>query len=332
MCTQRGAPGNTAESTSNPASMRDPLITIAMPFFNSAATLELAVRSLLHQSYGKFELLLCDDGSDDHGLEIARSFHDPRVISWRDGRRRRLAARLNECIDRARGLYLARMDADDIAYPDRLARQVAFLADHPDIDLCSGGALVFTKGGQPLWRFSPAGEHARITRSPFRGFPLWHPVWMGRIEWFRRWRYKESAWLAQDQELLLRSYRSSRFANLPQVLLGYRRDRVSLSKLLRYKLLHIKYVCDQSEGRPDGWEKTQLIMVSAARFAANCVAVLGGSERRMGHQGALAPSKAELEEWRSLWILLSSWYGQPSSETFLASSLQDQPRVTQERR
>jgi glycosyltransferase involved in cell wall biosynthesis len=157
---------------------------------------------------------------------------------------------LNECIDRARGLYLARMDADDVAYPDRLARQLAFLVDHAEVDLCSAGAMVFGKGGRPLWRFRPAGEHARITRSPFRGFPLWHPVWMGRIEWFRRWRYEESAWLAQDQELLLRSYRSSRFANLPQVLLGYRRERASLKKLLRYKLLLIKYVCDQPDGGP----------------------------------------------------------------------------------
>jgi glycosyltransferase involved in cell wall biosynthesis len=90
----------------------------------------MSIRSLLNQSYGDFELLLCDDGSDDQGLAIAHSFNDPRVICWSDGRRLGLAARLNECIDRARGLYLARMDADDIAYPDRLAQQMAFLVDH----------------------------------------------------------------------------------------------------------------------------------------------------------------------------------------------------------
>ena len=102
--------------------MTNPIITIAMPFYNSAATLELSIRSLLNQSYSDFELLLCDDGSDDQGLAIAHSFDDPRMVCWSDGRRLRLAARLNECIDRARGRYLARMDADDIAYPDRLAR------------------------------------------------------------------------------------------------------------------------------------------------------------------------------------------------------------------
>jgi glycosyltransferase involved in cell wall biosynthesis len=89
--------------------MADPIITIAMPYYNSAATLELSIRSVLNQSYGDFELLLCDDGSDDLGLVVARSFDDPRVICWSDGRRLRLAARLNECIDRARGSYLASM-------------------------------------------------------------------------------------------------------------------------------------------------------------------------------------------------------------------------------
>jgi hypothetical protein len=252
---------------------------------------------------------------------IARSFRDPRAICWSDGRRLRLAARLNECIDRARGRYLARMDADDIAYPGRLERQLAFLVAHPEIDLCSAGAMVFGKHGRPLWRFNPATDHAAIIRSPFRGFPLWHPLWMGHIEWFRRWRYDESAWLAQDQELLLRSYRASRFANLPQVLLGYRRERITLKKLLRYKLLLIRYACKQPGAALGAAQKLQLLAISAARFAANCAAVSACFEHRIGHQAAHAPSAAELAEWRSLWNLLATWYGRPSNETFFPSSL-----------
>ena len=61
--------------------MPNPMITVAMPFFNSAATLELAIRSLLNQSYGNFELLLCDDGSDDRGLAIAQSFLGATAVS-----------------------------------------------------------------------------------------------------------------------------------------------------------------------------------------------------------------------------------------------------------
>ncbi len=233
---------------------------------------------------------------------------------------------MNECIDRARGLYFARMDADDIAYPDRLASQLAFLLGNTEVDLCSAGAMVFGKHGRPLWRFNPAREHVGIVRSPFRGFPLWHPLWMGHIEWFRRWRYDETAWLAQDQELLLRSYRNSRFANLPQVLLGYRKERVTLRKLFRYKLLHIRFVSQQPGAFSGRWERLQLLAISAARFAANCLAVLSGFERALGHQAAQAPTKAELAEWHSLWTLLATWYGHPCSETFLPASLLPQEK------
>lgn len=300
--------------------MPDPVISIAMPFFNSAATLELAVRSLLHQTYDDFELLLCDDGSDDRSLAIARSLDDPRIICWSDGKRRRLAARLNECIDRARGIYLARMDADDIAYPDRLACQLDFLVSQPAVDLCGASAMVFGKRGRPLWRFNPEKDHAGIVKSPHRGFPLWHPVWMGHVAWFRRWRYDERAWLAQDQELLLRSYRHSVFANLPGILLGYRRERTSLRKLLRYKLLHIQHVRDQPGDHGAG-QTLQLLAISAARFAANCAAALAGSEQRLGHQAAQEPSAAELAEWHALWMVLSSWCGTPSNELFIPASL-----------
>jgi glycosyltransferase involved in cell wall biosynthesis len=300
--------------------MPHPVITIAMPFFNSAATLELAIRSLLNQSYDDFELLLCDDGSDDQSLAIARSFDDPRIICWSDGKRRRLAARLNECIDRARGAYFARMDSDDISYPDRLVHQLAFLVSHPEVDLCGASVMVFGKRGRPLWRFSPEKDHAGIVKSPLRGFPLWHPVWMGQVAWFRRWRYEESAWLAQDQELLLRSYRHSVFANLPRILLGYRKEQISLRKLLRYKLLLIHYVRIQPGDRGPA-QNIQLLLVSAARFAANCAAAVAGAEQRLGHQSAREPTAAQLAEWNTLWNVLSTWYGTPSNEIFAPASL-----------
>jgi glycosyltransferase involved in cell wall biosynthesis len=301
--------------------MPGPLITIAMPFYNSAATMELSIRSILNQNFSDFELLLCDDGSDDHGLAIARSFDDPRIICWSDGRHRRLAPRLNECIDRARGLYFARMDADDISYPDRLTRQLAYLGAHPEVDLCSGGAIVFGRHGRPLWRFTPALEHKDIVHSPFLGFPLWHPGWMGRIEWFRRWRYDETARLAQDQELLLRSCRLSQFANLPQVILGYRRERGTLRKLLHYKILNIRYFLRQSGAALTMPQKLKLLVVTAARFAVNCLAALSGVEGRLGHQAARVPTQAEMAAWRTLWRLLSTWYSRPSNETFSPATL-----------
>jgi hypothetical protein len=96
---------------------------------------------------------------------------------------------------------------------------------------------------------------------------------------------------------------------------------VTLRKLLRYKLLHIQYACKQPGVAGSSLQKTQLLTISSARFGANCVALLGGFEGRIGHQAAQAPTKAEVAEWRNLWNLLSAWYGRPSSETFVPSSL-----------
>ena len=86
--------------------MREPLVSIAMPFYNCEKTLAQSVRSILWQTWQNWELLLCDDGSADASLAAARVFRDPRIEVWSDGRRRALGARLNECIARARGDYV----------------------------------------------------------------------------------------------------------------------------------------------------------------------------------------------------------------------------------
>jgi glycosyltransferase involved in cell wall biosynthesis len=302
-----------------------PGVTIAMPFFNNAATLELAIRSLLNQSCGDFELLLCDDGSYDQSLVIAHSFDDPRVICWSDGRRLGAGARLNECIDRARGPYLARMDGDDVAYPNRLLQQMAFLVEHKEVDLCGGSAMVFGKHGRPLWRFSPPTDHGEIIRLPSLGFPLLHPAWMGRIEWFRRWRYDESTRLAEDHELLQRSYRFSRFANLSQIVLGYREERITLGGLS--KLLQLQNVCMQLG--PRAWRKLLRHLVTPApRVGASGILVQAGGPR-MNHQAVRAMPAVKAAEWHNLWTLLAVWYGRPCSETFQPSSLLLQARSRQ---
>jgi glycosyltransferase involved in cell wall biosynthesis len=150
--------------------MSTPRVSIILPFLNAGAAFPPALRSILQQSHQDWELLLCDDGSTDGSLELARSLDDPRVVVWSDGRTKGLAGRLNECIDRARGAYIARMDADDISYPDRIRLQLEFLEQHPEIDvvgcrmlICGEGQL---RGKRPLLL-----EHEQ-RRKPGAGFRL----------------------------------------------------------------------------------------------------------------------------------------------------------------
>ncbi len=136
-----------------------PTISILLPAFNAGQTLDLALRSLCGQTFSDFGILLLDDGSDDDTAEIARAFSDPRVRVIQDGLKLGLARRLNMGIELARGRYIARMDADDVSFPERLARQVAFLEAHPDVDLVRmpGGGVPHRWRGSGLLPF--AGTH-----------------------------------------------------------------------------------------------------------------------------------------------------------------------------
>ena len=116
--------------------MSDPMVTVAMSVHNAAPTLESALQSILWQTFQDWELIVVDDGSTDQTPRILSRFTDRRVrlVQGEEGQKG-LAFRLNQCVQLARGKYIARMDADDISYPERLERQVQYLETHPDIDL-----------------------------------------------------------------------------------------------------------------------------------------------------------------------------------------------------
>jgi glycosyltransferase involved in cell wall biosynthesis len=183
------------------------------------------------QCFQNWELIIVDDGSTDKSLEIARSFQDPRIRIVAHEKNQNLPTSLNEAVGLARGRYLARMDQDDIAYPERFAVQLAYLESHPEIDLLGSGIVVFSDNGSCQGRLPVFEGHEEICRKPWNGFYLPHPSWMGKTDWFKKNPYRPEAAKAEDQDLLLRSYRHSCFACLPEILLGYRQDNRTFSKL-----------------------------------------------------------------------------------------------------
>ena len=184
--------------------MNSPLVSVILPFLNGGPALAPALRSILDQTCTNWELLLCDDGSRDGSLELARSLRDSRVIVWSDGKTKGLAARLNECLSRAKGSFIARMDADDISYPARLQTQVTYLETHPEIDLVGCRMLICGEDNSALGARPLPLEHAEIIAHPATGFGLAHPTWMARAAWYRRYPYDPSALRFEDAELLYR--------------------------------------------------------------------------------------------------------------------------------
>lgn len=208
------------------------IVTILMSVRNCAGTVGAAINSIVRQSFRDWDLVLLEDGSDDGTPALVRAIADPRVRIIIDGRKRGLIARLNQGIAHAQGQYIARMDGDDISYPDRLLRQVRFLTENPDVDLIGAGMVVFRPDGHPVGRRAPKLDHAGICDTRVSGFGIAHPTFMGKTSWFKHYGYRPGALLCEDQDLLLRSFRESRFANVPDNLLGYREGDLRLKKLI----------------------------------------------------------------------------------------------------
>ena len=213
-----------------------PLVSVIMSMRNASATVQDTIRSLQWQTQRDWELVLFDDGSTDDSVGVVQSISDKRIRLQKDGKRKGLAARLNEAVALARGRFVARSDAYHICFPARLDKQVAYLESHPGVDVVASRAAVFS--GRDLIGVMPVGsDHWDIVREPFRGFPFPHPTWCGRAEWFRANPYDGSLGKTQDQDLLLRTCARSTFAGMPDILVGYRQPKLEIRKLLRGRFI-----------------------------------------------------------------------------------------------
>ncbi len=201
---------------------RLPSLSVLLPVHNGGALLEDAVRSVLQQTFGDFELLLIDDGSTDDAVARVEAMRDARVRVLRQPRNLGLVAALNRGLDEARGALVARMDADDLCRPTRFARQVEFLERHPEVALC-GTAIEAFGAIRREARFFPA-DPTEIRTALFFFSPLAHPSVVFRREAFARHalRYRSEFPGVEDWDLWTRAIRHLEFANLPEVLLDYR--------------------------------------------------------------------------------------------------------------
>jgi glycosyltransferase involved in cell wall biosynthesis len=282
---------------------RSPLVTIGLPVRDAAATLPEALASIRGQSFRDWELLVVDDGSADQTPEIVEqlSREDGRVRLIADGQQRGLPTRLNQLLELAGGELFARMDADDVAYPARLERQVALLAANPGVDLVGCSMLVFGDGGAPRGkRPAPPGHEDIIARPRASFFPLFHPTWIGRTEWFRRYRYRPPARRCEDQDLLLRAHRRSTFANLPEILLGYREARVRLKPTLIGRANWARCLW-QDRHESSSPAAVAAMAAQAGKGLLDTAAVGLHAERYLLRHRARPITDTEREHWAEVW-------------------------------
>lgn len=290
-----------------------PRVSIGMPVYNCEKTIAVSIQSILNQSFTDWELIVIDDGSADETLAIARQFRDSRVRVVDGQRNFGLPRRLNQAVQLSTGRYFARMDGDDIAYPERLSKQVLFLDKHPEIDLLATAVSVFRDDGALLGLRPVPVSHKVICAHPWSGFPMPHPTWMGNRGWFRANPYCANAVRMEDKELLFRTYARSTFACLNEVLLAYRESSLSFSKILlaRKNFVHALW---QAYGK----QCSLLTAVrgtfgQAGRAAVDASALASGLGYKLLKHRAQPASQQENMRWLEVWQQTANRVAQPTT-------------------
>jgi len=210
-----------------------PTVSVIMSVYNGKRFLQEAIDSILAQTFTDFEFLIFDDGSTDGSSDIlsAAAARNRRIVLERLPHTG-LSAALNRGLEKARGRYVARMDADDISLPDRFEKQIRFLDSHPDIALVSGGFELIDEEGRSLKTILhpvlPEIVHHELLEHNF----ICHPAIMARRDALRSiGGYRAQYLHAEDWDMWLRLSERYRLANLPDVLIKYRQhlSKVSLT-------------------------------------------------------------------------------------------------------
>jgi glycosyltransferase involved in cell wall biosynthesis len=206
--------------------VKSPLLSVVMPVYNQGNFLRHSLNSLMRQTFDDYELILIDDGSSDETEQILKEYDsDVRLKVHRFVQNQGIVACLNYGIAIARGEYIARMDGDDVALPERFATQIIFLQEHSFLAACGSFVDTIDVTGQVLGRGWVHFVHpGQIKFMLLFGCPICHPSVMLRKSVLQQHdlKYDPRYPHGQDYDLWYRLSKVGLLANVPQVLLQYR--------------------------------------------------------------------------------------------------------------
>lgn len=204
-------------------------VSVLMPVYNAEKYLAEAINSIISQTFRDWELLIINDGSTDSSLSIINGFSDSRVRVINNESNIGLIKTLNKGIGLCNGQYIARMDADDISMPNRLALQVNFLDGNEDYILCGTNADVIDSDGKITGKIVNPSKSTFLQISLLFTNPFIHPSMMIRRNILTVNFFDENAIHVEDYELWTRLASQGQIANLELPLLQYRWHETNVS-------------------------------------------------------------------------------------------------------
>ena len=208
-----------------------------MAVYNTGEYLQLAVNSVMQQTYPHFELIIVNDGSTDNSDEIIRTYSDERIIYIKNETNLGIVKTRNLGLDRMSGKYLAILDSDDIAILDRLEKQVAFMEENPEYGLCGSFFNIINSQGEVVNKVSFPQEDQDIKAYLQLGNCFCHSTVIVRGDLVKKHRYSEANLLAEDYNLYLNLSEETKFRNLSFFGCCYRVHRNNVS----YQMNNVMY-------------------------------------------------------------------------------------------
>lgn len=202
-----------------------PLVSVAMPCHNSATLLAWALASVVAQTYENWECIVVDDGSEDRPIDVVQAFDDPRIRFIRLDQNSGRARARQIALDAATGDYLAKLDADDWLYPQKLACQIDVLQRVPKVALVSSGIAIEDQDQRLVGvrARGPSAEcQAVAPMSALASPPVAHAASMIRMPVAKRYRYNPRLRRSEDSDYLLQVLLEHRYCILEDVLYAYR--------------------------------------------------------------------------------------------------------------
>lgn len=201
---------------------KEPAISVVVPVYNGETYLREAIDSVLSQNLTDFELILVNDGSTDKSEDIILSYKDPRIVYLKKEKNSGIIDTLNLGLEKSKGKYIVRMDADDVSLPGRFAKQFAFMEAHPVVGAAGTAYRSISEKGSKDFFVATDPEVLR-TLLLFNSC-LCHPSVIIRKDILteHQIRYSDQYKHAEDYDLWVQISKVSQLTNLPEILLNYR--------------------------------------------------------------------------------------------------------------
>ncbi|WP_310557745.1 glycosyltransferase [Flavobacterium sp.] len=271
-----------------------PKITVLLPVYNCELYIQTAVESILNQTFTDFEFLIIDDASTDTTVAILKKFNDSRIQLIEKPINSGYTNSLNYGLQLAKGDYIARMDGDDISYPERFAKQIAYLETHPEVVVCGTNQKII--GNDKLITLPVSNEAIKIGLLWGNRIPHSSAMIRKKILEDYNIQYDTSTEPAEDYHLWIKLLAFGKLYNLPEVLLEYRvySDQVSrkraeeqkksdiAAKFGMFQYLHIAWNPIEREFLERQFGKTEVVSFKDIRIFKEVQKKLASANASLG--------------------------------------------------